>query len=73
MGAASLGGDPEGLQPHVRDARVDPQEITYSQVVTREDETGPRTLRVVAQSKGDDGRVHAVAVDFGTLTVVASE
>ena len=39
---------------------------------TREDDTGPRMLRVEAEVETSDGFRHATAVEFGPLTVVAS-
>jgi hypothetical protein len=43
--------------------------LYYSQHVVREEDAGPRTLRVSAEVKTADGRIHVTALDFGTLTV----
>jgi hypothetical protein len=45
-------------------------EMYYVVTVAREDDTGPRTLRVYAEAKDVGGLSHATAIDFGTLTVV---
>ncbi len=47
-------------------------EIYYTPHVARDDDTGPRTLRVYAEAKDANGLSHAKAIDFGTLTVVGS-
>jgi hypothetical protein len=44
--------------------------IAYNLNVPRDDDTGSRILRVYVETKSDDGRHSAVAIDFGTLTVV---
>lgn len=45
--------------------------IVHIGAVTREDDTGPRTIRIQAEMAMGDGRRHAIAVEAGTLTVVA--
>lgn len=46
--------------------------IQHSFIVAREDDTGPRTIRIQAEVMASDGLRHATALDAGTLTVVAS-
>jgi hypothetical protein len=43
--------------------------ITHSSVVARENDTGPRVVRIAVEVEGADGRRHATALDIGTLTV----
>jgi len=43
--------------------------ITHAFVVARDDDTGPRVVRIAAEVEGADGRRHATAVDIGTLVV----
>lgn len=45
--------------------------VVHGPVVVREDDTGPRMLRVEAEIETADGFRHATAVEFGPLTVVA--
>jgi hypothetical protein len=47
--------------------------IFHARNVLRDDDTGPRTMRVYAETKSDDGRYHGTAVDFGTLAVVVRD
>ena len=37
----------------------------------RDDDTGPRTIRFQAEFETSDGLRHAIAIDAGTLTVIA--
>jgi hypothetical protein len=43
--------------------------IMHGPVVLRDDDTGPRIVRIAAEVEGADGRRHATAVDIGTVTV----
>jgi hypothetical protein len=43
--------------------------IVHGYVVARENDTGPRTIRIAAEVEGRDGLRHATARDMGTLTV----
>jgi hypothetical protein len=45
--------------------------LAYAPRVVRDEDTGPRTLRAYVEVKTEDGRSHATAVDFATLTVIA--
>jgi hypothetical protein len=45
--------------------------VVHVGAVAREDDTGPRMLRIQAETETSDGRRHATAVEFGPLTVVA--
>lgn len=45
--------------------------IVHIESEAREDDTGPRMLRIQAETETSDGRRHATAVEFGPLTVVA--
>jgi hypothetical protein len=46
-------------------------QLKYSAVEAREDDAGPRTIRIVVETETADGRRHATALDVGTLTVTA--
>lgn len=48
-------------------------EIVHAAYETREDDTGPRVLRVQAEVEAADGLHHATAVEVGPLTVVGGE
>jgi hypothetical protein len=43
--------------------------IVHGPVVAREADSGPRIIRISAEVMAGDGRLHATAVDIGTLTV----
>lgn len=43
--------------------------IVHITSTTRDDDTGPRVVRIAAEVEGADGRRHATALDIGTLTV----
>jgi hypothetical protein len=43
--------------------------ISHSFMVAREDDAGPRVVRIAAEVEGSDGMRHATAVDIGTLWV----
>ena len=43
--------------------------IVHSPLVVREDDSGPRQVRVAAEIEASDGMRHATAVDAGTLAV----
>ena len=43
--------------------------VTHGMIVARDDDTGPRIVRIAAEVEGADGRRHATAVDIGTLTL----
>lgn len=43
--------------------------ITHAPVVARDDDTGPRTIRIAVEVEGADGMRHATAQDIGTLEV----
>ncbi|MGE3797922.1 MAG: TolB family protein, partial [Thermomicrobiales bacterium] len=43
--------------------------IVHGYVVARENDIGPRTIRLAAEVEGRDGLRHATALDVGTLTV----
>ncbi|MEZ4500097.1 MAG: hypothetical protein R2839_08420 [Thermomicrobiales bacterium] len=45
------------------------QSISYVPVVIRENDGGPRTVRIAAEVETADGMRHATAADIGTLTV----
>lgn len=46
--------------------------IVHSMVTARDDDTGPRIVRIAAEVEGADGRRHATALDSGTLTVTGA-
>ena len=46
--------------------------ITHVMVVARENDTGPRVVRIAAEVEGADGRRHATALEIGTLSVSAA-
>jgi hypothetical protein len=46
--------------------------IVHSTITVRDDDTGPRTVRIAAEVEETDGRRHATAIDIGTLTVESS-
>jgi hypothetical protein len=43
--------------------------IVHSTIEAREDDTGPRVVRIAVEVEGSDGRRDATALDIGTLTV----
>jgi hypothetical protein len=43
--------------------------IVHAYFVMREDDAGPRTVRIAAEVTDSEDRRHATAVDIGTLTV----
>jgi hypothetical protein len=44
--------------------------IVHLGAETRDDDTGPRTIRFQAEYETGDGHRHATAIDAGTLTVI---
>ncbi len=43
--------------------------LVHSYVVTRDDDTGPRTVRITVEVEDGSGRRHATALDIGVLDV----
>ena len=46
--------------------------IIHSSMIFREDDTGPRTIRIAAETEDGSGLRHATALDIGTLNVEAA-
>jgi hypothetical protein len=63
--------DTQGPDPRRGQGIFSSEGLRYSQSVARGDDSGPRTLRAYAEVEIEDGRRIAVAVDFGTLEVIA--
>ncbi len=63
--------DTQGPDPRRGQGIFSSEGLWYSQSVARGDDSGPRILRAYAEVEIADGRRIAVAVDFGTLEVIA--
>jgi hypothetical protein len=63
--------DTKGSDPTRGQGIFTVENLTYHPYETREDDDGPRTLRIHAEVKTPDGMYHATAFDFATLTVTA--
>jgi hypothetical protein len=61
--------DTQGSDPTRGQGIFSVENLTYHPYETREDDDGPRTLRVHIEVKTPDGLSHATALDIGTLMV----